>query len=202
MSETVIHSLLNKDPKTMTGDCSVCGLVAIAKSGRGFQCSVKKRANTRAWQERNQAKAAANRRRRSEHELFGRDYVKLRAQCSKCDTEVTMVAWGRGYACGNRATELRSTQERKPQQSCRECWLIDGSRVYLSADGSCPRCTDESLYSVSALLRETRHRSAGTAGMPDGFGVYDESFDPYDDDRQPAVPGWRTIGSERPWNEV
>lgn len=201
MSEITIHRLLSKDPQTRTGNCSECGLVAIAKAGNGFQCGEKAKARLKAWRAANPEKAAANRRRQSDHELFARDYVALTAKCVKCGP-VGMTAWGRGYACATRAGELRSHQETSPSKPCQECWILDGSKVY-PADGQCPRCADRRLYDTGAQLRDAE-ASRLEREVPDGFLVVDLAHDdPYEiPEYESAVPGWRTVGSSRPWNEV
>lgn len=198
-TEVTIHHLVEKDLSTMTGNCSVCGFVAIAKSGRGFQCDVKKKANTASWRERNPERSNANRRRRSDHELFGRDYLALTAKCVKCGP-VSMTPWGRGYTCSTRANELRAVQEEKPATPCRECWLLDGDRVYL-VNGACPRCDDPRLYDTGAQLRDSGVGYSARE-LPDGFTVTDISVDYDVPEYESAVPGWRTVGSDRPWNEA
>lgn len=200
--EVVVHRLLNKDLTTMTGECSVCGFIGVAKSGRGFMCGEKKKAVTSNWRERNPEKAAANRRQRSDHELFRRDYLKLTAECAKCGP-VGMTPWGRGYSCSNRASELRAVQESKPAQACRECWIVDGDRVY-PVGGVCPRCADGRQSRLGSALRDAEHRASGLDGVPPGFMTVDlDSLDPYDvPEYESAVPGWRTVGTERPWMEV
>lgn len=202
MSEVTIHSLVEKDPSTMTGNCSVCGFVGIAKAGRGFMCGEKKKAAQRAWREKNPAKSQADRRRRSDHELFDRDYVKLTAKCVQCGP-VSMTPWGRGYACATRAAELRTTQETQPVQACRECWIIDGSRVF-PVNGVCPRCADPRLYDTGSALADAERRSGELSGLASGMSVVDlVNDDPYDvPEFESAVPGWKTVGSSRPWNEV
>lgn len=205
VAPVVVHRLLKKDPQTNTGECSVCGLVAIRKNGAGFICAVKKAQAQKAWRERNPEKAAANRRLKSDHSLFNRDYLKLTAECVKCGP-VTMTAWGRGYTCGSRAAELRSVQESAPAEACRECWLIDGSKVF-KRGGLCPRCSDPRLSDTGAALRDAEHRADDMDGTPDGFHTVDlETYDPYAmPEDESAVPGWgrsRVLGSERPWNEV
>jgi hypothetical protein len=115
-----------------------------------------------------------------------------------------MTAWGRGYACATRAEELRAVQQQKPVEPCRECWILDASRVYL-VDGRCPRCADPRQYDTGAQLRDAESRAQDLDGVPDGFGVVDlEHDDAYDMPLvESAVPGWRTIGSaDRAWNEV
>lgn len=210
MSEVVIHRLLNKDPETMTGECSVCGLVAIAKAGNGYQCGVKKKAAQKSWRKRNPGKSAADRRRRSEHQLFNRDYLKLTAECVRCGP-VAMTPWGRGYACGKRAEELRTRQQQAPQEFCGSCWAEQAGqprrvKVYLHADGTCPRCDNPASLDLGAELRDMEYgyrRSKEMDGVSEGMHVAYEDEDPYFiPDYESAVAGWQTLGSDRPWNEV
>lgn len=201
-SPVVVHRLLKKDLTTLTGECSECGFVAIAKAGNGFQCAVKKKAGQKAWSQQNPEKARANRRQRSSHELFNRDYVALTASCAVCGP-VVMTPWGRGYACATRAAELRTSQESAPNAACRECWIIDGDRVYLT-DGVCPRCSDPRLTDTGAALADAERRAGQLEGLGSGMTVVDlETDDPYFiPEYEAAVPGWKTVGSSRPWNEV
>ena len=196
------HSLKNKDLATLTGECSVCGFVAIRKSGNGYQCAVKKAEAHRSWTQRNPEKAASNRQQRSDHQLYNRDYRALTADCSACNREVDLVMFGAGYACGVRARELRSVQqETLAGQWCRECQIIDGYRVRLTADG-CPRCNDPRLSDLGASLRDAEHNGnrAADQGVPAGFHVEREGFDAYAmPEYESAVPGWKTLGSDRPW---
>jgi hypothetical protein len=209
MTVVTRHSLTNKDAATLTADCSICGFVAIRKAGNGFQCAIKKAQSHRAWVKRNPEKATANRRLRSTHELFGRDYAALTAKCAICGP-VDMVMWGAGYACGVNARALRSTQQTAQVGGrCRECEIIDGpaGAPRLRADGSCPRCVEgPDRYVSSHVPPERRHRSVGLAAEYEGAGftvVHDDN-DPYSlADTETAVPGWRTLGSHtRAWNEV
>lgn len=190
MSVVTVHRLLSKDVNTLTAQCSVCGLVAIRKAGDGFQCAVKKAAGQRAWTEKNPDKAKANRLLRSDHELFNRDYLQLTAQCVICGP-VPMTAWGRGYTCGLRAAQLRVIQEDTPHPECSTCRVVDHLRVYLLADGSCARC-------AGATFTPTRQLDDEFYGQ--GFTIRYDDDDT--DDREPAVRGWVTIGSERPWHEA
>lgn len=198
----VIHRLLEKDPQTQTGKCSECGLVAIAKSGRGFMCGEKKKAVTAAWRARHPERARANRRQRSDHELFGRDYVKLTAECTQCGP-VGMTPWGRGYACSVRAGQLRQVQESKPIEACRECWILDGDKVY-PVNGACPRCSDPRRNDVGSALRDAEYRADDLDGLAPGFSVVDLEHDSAYDmpANESVVAGWKTVGSDRPWNEV
>lgn len=204
-----VHRLSEKDTGTLTATCSVCGLVAIRKSGTGYQCAVKKAATHKSWASRNPDKAAANRQASSEHRIFDRDYVALTAKCSVCGP-VDLLPYGRGYACGNRARELRSVQEDGVQRHCSTCWMESSGargrrRVYLLADGTCPRCDDDRALDTGAALRDLEHAMTRGAGgtVPAGFHVVHEGFDPYAvDDYESAVPGWRVLGSDRPWNEA
>lgn len=206
----VIHRLLEKDPQTQTGNCSVCGLVAIRKAGRGFMCAVKKAEAQKSWKARNPEKAAAHRHRRSDHGLFNRDYTKLTAECVVCGP-TTMTPWGRGYACSKLATERRSVQEEKPQDYCHSCWAEsagerDRARVYLRADGTCPRCDDPETLDLGGQLRDLEYgyrHSREMGQVPEGMHVAYEDDDPYFiPEYESAVPGWKTVGSDRPWNEV
>jgi hypothetical protein len=208
MTTVEIHRLLKKDPLTQTGECSVCGLVAIRKAGNGFMCGEKKKQAQAAWRAKNPAKSSADRRRRSDHELFNQDRVQLTAACAVCGP-VSIVFWGRGYACATRAGELRSVQESGRQEPCRECWIIDGSKVY-PVDGQCPRCADPRLSDLGSSLKDGEHRSSDMEGTPHGFMVVDlEHSEAEDmDDDEAVVFGWnrrsgRVLGSSvRAWNEV
>ena len=207
--EIVRHSLTEKDEQTLTGNCSVCGFVAIRKAGNGYQCAVKKAENQRAWRQANPVKSSADRRRRSEHSLFSHDYVRLTATCVVCGP-VGLTAWGRGYACATRAAELRAVQEQAPTGWCRECWIIDADRVWLDASGDCPRCEDPARYTLGVIAPERVRRdnslAAEYAGA--GFSVVSVDDDPYAmPEDESVVRGWtrsagRVLGSNRPWNEV
>ena len=215
MTET--HRLTNKDLSTLTATCSVCGPVGIRKSGTGHQCAIKKSQAFKDWASANPEKAAVNRRRKSEHILTRKDRQNMTARCQKCG-DVKLVPWGRGVICGNLAGIRRTVQESSSRGACRECWLIDGSKVWLRGDGSCPAC---SAWSPSLEVRPEERRDPGdreagelkrlgfyepgefTEAYGSGFSVAGDLMDPYQiEDYDSAVPGWRTLGSERPWNEV
>jgi hypothetical protein len=211
MTETKVvrHSLTNRDQSTLTADCSVCGFVAIRKAGNGFQCAVKIAERHKAWTHANPDKASANRRLRSEHELFNRDYLALTAGCTACAREVDMVMYGAGYACGVRARELRSVQQQSTVGSrCRECTIVDGpaNAPRLLADGTCPRCAEgPDRYDPSHVVPERRRKDHGVAAEYEfaGYHVVYEDDDAYQmPESESAVPGWKTLGSSRPWNEV
>ena len=194
------HSLVGKDLTNLRATCSVCGPVAIRKAGNGYVCSVKKAESHKSWTERNPDKAAANRRVSSAHTLTDRDYVKLTATCAICGP-ATMAMWGRGYACAALATERRDVQETRIQEWCRECWAEmegkpDRTKVYLLADGTCPRHDDLDALDLSLMLKEHEQRAADWDGIPPGF--HEPGPDPYAmPDYEAAVPGWRTIGGSR-----
>ena len=206
-SKPLIHRLSHKDVENMTAFCEVDGLVSIRKSGTGFQCAVKKAASHKTWARQNPEKARANRAQRSDHALFNRDYAKLTADCQVCGS-VDLLMYGAGYACGNRARELRQVQQDEQAGGrCRECTIIDGpaKAPRLRSDGSCPRCEDPSLSDLSGLLRTQEHtfRHAGRERVPEGFHVAYDSLDEYAmAPNESAVPGWKTLGSDRPWNEA
>lgn len=200
MATVTVHRLSGRDEKTLTATCSVCGPVGIAKAGNGFQCEIKKRAGQRAWRQQNPERSTADRRRRSGHELTSHDYLKLTAWCVQCEDHVDLVAWGRGYACGVRARELRTVQQEAPARPCRDCLVLDGDKVY-PVDGSCPRCTDPARYDTGLALKYAEARASDLDGLEAGFMVVDITGDPCEmaDDYESAVPGWKTIGSSRPW---
>jgi hypothetical protein len=206
--KVIRHRLADKDESTLTGNCSVCGFVAIRKSGGGYQCAIKKAESHRAWAKANPAKAAANRRLRSEHELFNQDYVAQTAGCTACGELVDIVMWGAGYACGVNARRLRSVQQTSTVGTrCRECTIIDGpaSAPRLLADGSCPRCAEgPNHYDPRHVVPERRDRAAAVVAADfEGNGFHLTYRDDFDlPESESAVPGWKTLGSSRPWNEV
>lgn len=210
-TKVVRHRLTNRDESTLTAECSVCGFVSMRKAGNGFMCAVKKADAQKAWASKSPAKAAANRRQRSDHTLFNRDYTRLTADCSACQTEVDLVMYGAGYACGVRARELRTVQQATMAgQRCRECAIIDGpaKAPRVRADGTCPRCEDPRLSDTGSVLRDQEYAYGLGAEehVPDGMHVVLDGDDAYGmPDDEAAVPGWgksRVLGSERPWNEV
>ncbi len=169
---------------------------------------MKKAETQKSWAARNPTKAAANRRVRSEHELFNRDYPNLVAQCRACDREVDMVMYGAGYACGVRARELRTVQQDATVGArCRECSIIDGPATAprLDASGRCPRCDEGAdRYDPRHVPAERRVRD-GLYGEYEnaGFTVGTGDEDPYAmAEVESAVRGWKTLGSHRPWHEV
>jgi hypothetical protein len=212
------HSLSGKNTENLTGVCSVCGPVAIRRSGTGYQCANKKAQSHKAWASANPEQAAANRRHRSQHVLADRDRQNMTATCSKCGP-VKLTPWGRGVICATLAASRRTVQEKSSQGTCRECWIIDGSKVWLTAAG-CPACL---AWAPSLEPRPAERRDIGGREVTEltrlGFYQYDDDEahdEPYgsgfsivqdrDDhevpDYETAVPGWRTLGSKRPWNEV
>ena len=218
MTPIVRHRLTEKDTETLTAHCSVCGFVAIRKSGTGYQCAVKKAQAHKTWAGANPQKAAVNRRHRSEHLLTNKDRDNMTARCQKCG-DVKLVPWGRGVVCGNLAAIRRNVQEASSQGACRECWIIDGSKVWLTADGVCPACT---AWDASSGPRPPERRDTGGRDAADlrfigfdpefdatdpepygaGFSIAGE-VDPYDiPEHESAVRGWKTLGSRRPWNEA
>lgn len=215
-----VHRLTNKDASTLTGECSVCGLVAIRKAGNGFQCATKMSQRHKAWVSANPDKAAENRRHRSDHVLTAKDRQNMTAVCGKCG-DVKLVPWGRGVICGNLAATRRTVQEASSQGTCRECWIIDERKVWLGANGVCPACA---AWEPSVEARPEERRDPGGRQalelMHLGFYRYDDDpedtdepygagfsirpeGDPYQiEDFDSAVPGWKTLGSQKPWNEV
>jgi hypothetical protein len=196
------HRLTTKDTDAMTAVCEVCGPVRLASRGRGrWVCGNRQTERRQAWAARNPEKAAANRRVRSAHEVISQDRKARTGVCQKCGP-VAIVPKGRGWMCATRAGELWQHQETSAQSSCRECWIIDGDRVY-PVDGVCPRCSDQSLYDTAGVLRAAESRRPAH-DLPTRFVVVDvEHGNPYETgEYESAIPGWRTIGSDRPWNEV
>jgi hypothetical protein len=205
--KTVIHRLTNRDEKTLTGECSVCGLVAIRRAGNGYRCAVKLAEKHSAWAKKNPAKARANRRSKSDHKLFAHDYVAAKATCAVCGP-VDIVMWGAGYACGPHARTLRTVQQDAlAGQKCRECAIIDGYTYAprMRADGTCPRCSDPRVADTGAMLRDQEHNAlhGSPDRVPAGFHVVHPDGDPADMPAyESAVPGWKTLGSSRPWSQA
>jgi hypothetical protein len=190
------HHLTERDLDRRIATCSVDGPVKIRRSGTGWVCAEKAKANVRAYKNRHPER---DRSSKSDHQLTEKDPPTRLARCSVCGV-VDMVPTGRGWACATRAKELgRVNHQDAPQTWCRDCWAemegdADRYRVWLLADGTCPRCsTGQDLH---AELRDLEHnrRVLDDAGLGPGFHIV--SPDPYAmPDYESAVPGWHTLGS-------
>lgn len=204
----------------MTATCSVDGRVKLRRAGTSVRCAVAAATAQKRWTRQNPDKAQANRRSKTEHVLTDRDRKARTARCSKCGP-VDLVAYGRGFTCGNRARELRGTQQPEPQQFCHTCFL-EGKRVWLGAKGECVRCADPEQYVYRAPEKgDPGRRNEWALQMVDGF-HYEGDPEPDPDERygsgysfgygvddpaymdgyESAVPGWKTLGSTEPWDEV
>lgn len=204
------HKLTEKNFSTMTAMCSVDGLVGLRKAGKSVRCATANSAAQKAWAQANPEKARANRRLQSDHRLDGET-------CSVCGP-VDTVPWGRGVACGNRARQLRSKQQKAVSRPCPDCLALDGRRIWIRGDGTCPRCTDTAMHyefvpperrdiggrlnwtlvQLDALDIDPREEPYGS-----GYSISHGTVDPESTPKyESAVRGWKTVGSTRPWNEV
>jgi hypothetical protein len=125
------HSLAEKDTQARTALCSVCGSVGIYPAGRGWVCLNKKKASAAAWAQANPEKAHASRTTRSAHRLISRKDTA--GECAVCGP-VEAVPYGRGWACGKRAAELRKTQQAHPARRCVDC------NMWIDSRGTAARC--------------------------------------------------------------
>lgn len=186
------HSLSEKNPETRRGTCSVCGPVRIQRSGTGWVCGTKHNATARASKRR---RPDRERESKTEHVLDWQDPVLRSGLCRKCGP-VDIVAWGRGYACAVRATELGVVNpQSEPARYCDSCKPLDGDVVWLTADG-CPRCLETDLNAMLAQDAADRRLTDGVYDeFGEGFSIVGPS-DPYEmPDYESAVPGWKTIGA-------
>ena len=201
--EKLRHKLTDKDVENRSANCSVCGPVKIVKVGQGYTCANRKAASHQRWAEANPDKLRANRQTKSEHYLTDRDVVALTGECAVCGP-VDILPYGRGYACGNRARELRGAQQAAPQSWCRECWAEmedqpGRRRIALRADGSCPRHDDPTLTLTQQTIADRLNRDEMRDTFDEvgpGFHIIGEWDDPYAmPGYESAVPGWHTLGA-------
>ena len=186
------HSLTEKNVDTRRGTCSVDGEVRIQKSGTGWVCGEKHNAAARASKARNPER---DRGSKTEHPLGWHDGELRTGECRKCGP-VEIVPNGRGYMCATRAKELgRVNHQDAPQTSCRDCWAemegdADRYRVWLRADGVCPRCsTGQDLHAGLRQQEDVQHQMAE---LEPGFHLV--GGDPYAmPEYESAVPGWKTL---------
>lgn len=114
------HSLTDRDDVARTATCAVCGPVSTAVAGRGWVCATKKAANARRWAVEHPDLAKANRNASSPHRLIGKRVKDGFGLCPLCG-DIDIVAYGRGWICGNRARELRTVQQETPTRGCIDC---------------------------------------------------------------------------------
>ena len=185
------HSLASKDVERRTADCSVCGPVKISKSGTGWVCAEKAKANARAWKARNPDR---DRTSKTEHKLTWKNPQTGTGLCAVCDV-VEIVPWGRGYACPNGdAAKTRVHFQDAPATYCDACKLLDGDLVWLTVDG-CPRCNETDLNAMFAKDAADQRLMGDTDWSEMGMHVEGLLADPeYMPDYESAVPGWHTIG--------
>jgi hypothetical protein len=188
------HRLTDRDLETRTATCAICGPVKIQRSGNGWACG--NRANAQSRKQK-RANPQRDRTSKTEHVLEWQSTELLSGLCRECGP-VDIVPWGRGYACGARAKELgRVNHQDAPQTWCRDCWAEmagdpDRYRVWLLADGTCPRCS--SGQDLGTELRALEDGRQALVGLEPGFHLV--STDPYSmPDYESAVPGWHTIGT-------
>jgi hypothetical protein len=187
-----LHHLTEKDPATRRGVCSVDGDVRIQRSGTGWVCGAKHNATARASKARRPDRDKAS---RTEHTLEWQDGVLRSGLCTKCGP-VDIVPVGRGYMCAPRAKELgRVNHQDKPATYCDACKLLDGSVVWLSAEG-CPRCIETDLNAMFAQeAADDRLYGDLHEEFADGFSIVGVNADPYAmPELENAVVGWKTIG--------
>jgi hypothetical protein len=174
--------------------------VKISRSGGGWVCAEKAKANSRSWKERNPQRSRTS---SNPHILSWKSVEDGRGLCS-IDGPVTIVPWGRGWICETKARYLgRVSHQNVPLKWCRDCWAemegdVDRYRVWLRADGTCPRCSEPMDLNMEfkKMAADERLRDAA-AGLVDIAGVQIVGLrDPYAmDEYESAVPGWKTIGT-------
>lgn len=186
------HRLSDRDTEARTATCSVCGPVKIQRAGNGWTCG--NRANAQSRKQK-RANPQRDRTSKTEHVLEWQN-AETRTGLCRVDGAVTIVPYGRGYACEERAKELgRVNHQDAPQGWCRDCGaeMEDGPRIWLLSDGTCPRCSTG--QDLGAELRELESAMRAAAGLGDGFHIAPQG-DPYAMPAyESAVPGWHTIGS-------
>lgn len=187
----MIHHLTDRQPASRRASCSVCGPVKMQRSGTGWVCATKGRANSRAWKRRNPDR---DRGGRSEHELVGK--ARGARVCAKCGPVAT-VPVGRGVMCANRAIELgRVNHQDAPQRPCPDCLAADGTVVY-PTDGECRRCEETDLGAELARAAADERLLAGVDDWAEAGLQLVGAVDPYAmPDYESAVPGWRTLPTE------
>lgn len=185
------HSLTEKDVDARTGVCSIDGAVKIQRSGNGWTCGVRANAQSR---KQKAADPHRDRTSKTEHVLEWKDGETRTGVCRKCGP-VSIVPYGRGWACGPRAKELgRVNHQDAPQTYCDACKLLDHDIVWLRSDGSCPRCSQTDLNAMFAA-DEADRRLMADGDYQSGFSVTGPWADPYEmPDLESAVPGWKTLG--------
>lgn len=184
------HRLTAKDTTCRTAVCSVCGPVRILRAGNGWVCATKHREHQRAHRRRNPGRPRSQ--STNPHRLEAIDHQTRRSSCSVCGP-VRVVPWARGWICPTRAAELgRVVEQAEPQPYCRDCAAADGVRVWLDADGTCPRCAETDL-SIELAKLAAHQRSVPEDATQAGLHIIGMG-DPYEMlDYESAVPGWRTI---------
>ncbi len=184
----VIHHLTDRDLETRTAVCSVCGPVGVIKAGNGWTCATR---HGRAARRRARLVPRSRSTGRSPHHLTDHDPESRTGTCPVCGP-VSIVPWGRGWACAQRATELgRVRQQEAPQEWCQDCRAADGTLVWLPTEGPCPRCGAGS--DLARGLRELEDARKAMEGLPPGFHL--TGGDPYEmPEYESVVPGWKTIG--------
>lgn len=218
------HSLADKDILARTATCSLCGPVSIApiNGGRAWICSVKKAESQESWRRRNPEKVAASRQKKSSHKLTD-IYAEAGKGLCPLDGVVDIMAVGRGWMCGVRATEIGRTTLGSPTAKCSICGFFSTKARPVGEDGTCSLCRgDEVEAELRKHLAPTYDQIAVIAQRIDvefcddglgeavdepgtGWMVETSDFDAYEDTEgwDYANPNLRTLGpplaADDPW---
>lgn len=197
------HRLSDKNLDALTATCSVCGAGArIRKNGEsGYVCVVANRQARSRYRQAHPERTASDRKfKPSKHRLQNRKGGS--DTCVICGP-VQSVAIGWGYMCPTRAAELNwKNLPEAPVPLCSKCL----SR-HLDKMGACPECdgpmpaydTRRPGKYIDAEVSTSAWSDFETEAMDLGLTIRDEPMDILDD--SPAVPGWKTLGSNRPSTE-
>lgn len=204
------HTMTEKDFEARTAKCSICGPTTLRKNGSSWICAGKSSTSHAAWVKANPGKAAANRRGNSSHVLSNRLPAEMLADCSVCGPGVRTEWYGTGQACAASPGVLRrGVQQAAPQPRCSVCDAL------VRADGECPWCPEnDRLTDWTRLLAhdefyDRRNADAiqelNEAWGEDQWSMYSPRHELDIDDlprAESAVPGWKTLGSMKPWNQA
>lgn len=166
------HRLVQFNPSTRTGDCPVCGLVGIVPKGRGWMCE--KRAG----------------------ELWSRQQDEPQGRCGVCNAWLAACGACRGCAdqsdldWGDMLTPARSKRLSREGRRLSADFGSEAGMAESDAEGEAPYRGGYSVIHTEVWDSVTGEM---VESAPDAWAM---------DDYESAVPGWKTIGSGRPWPEV